>query len=670
MLDITVLFSDGSSTPLRSIDSDQFYLTVDTLDSDVIAFAPILGSKDTRVIAVGRGRGELLKVSLELADDCHDKHDDPLASDTVHVEVDFDADDNVPEATDQRQFKGRKGRGGRKRKEQKQPGADIKSVDMGEIFSNIAMRDDNRRTVESPYDVRSPGHQTHVFDNGHRAGHSTPLEVGMYILLAVFCVAIAVFMASCFVYASKHSGGQPPNYPLQQKSQSVQNAHDWVWLGRQTLDKSSAATSLQSRGQYHRGQHPHRLETAADVNIIHNPGAAGHQEFGLINKRGLKVSNYSPDVYAELPRKRWPRNSPQPGQQQQQHYSNDDVSSRSPFLPRHIHSHHHQPTSSDSSMERVQGTCHSRGSSQHSHVSSRVNSATYTRRKPVVPSVDILPVGYPVFSACHDDEAETLGFQNPWEAIQMVRNQKHEEENNINNNNNKLHEYFDNDDDQSVPQQLKLELEDHVVDHPGEEELRQSPASGLPPMRAEPGQETTYIISSEHIKQPRDEYIPLNPDINKATPPRKGASKMCSDPFNVSETEAPPVPSELLSPSHVFSSVENLQAEFAAADNVSLTSVSGADCSSVCSADSAEFERDLPSPASSSGSMSRRHIKNILDNVAIVRQTLDNSNSDLSEQQSNNLSGHQSTDINSVPLGSLDYEHLMNYFESLKESSA
>ena len=28
------------------------------------------------------------------------------------------------------------------------------------------------------------------------------------------------------------------------------------------------------------------------------------------------------------------------------------------------------------------------------------------------------------------------------------------------------------------------------------------------------------------------------------------------------------------------------------------------------------------------------------------------------------------TDLNSVPLGSLDYEHLMNYFESLKESAA
>jgi hypothetical protein len=47
----------------------------------------------------------------------------------------------------------------------------------------------------------------------------TPLEVGMYILLAVFCAAMAIFVASCFVYASKY---RRQEYPLQAKSQSVQ----------------------------------------------------------------------------------------------------------------------------------------------------------------------------------------------------------------------------------------------------------------------------------------------------------------------------------------------------------------------------------------------------------------------------------------------------------------
>ena len=42
----------------------------------------------------------------------------------------------------------------------------------------------------------------------HRAGHHLqPLEVGMFILLAVFCVVIAVFIAACFVYAGQVTTG-------------------------------------------------------------------------------------------------------------------------------------------------------------------------------------------------------------------------------------------------------------------------------------------------------------------------------------------------------------------------------------------------------------------------------------------------------------------------------
>ena len=86
--------------------------------------------------------------------------------------------------------------------------------------------------------------QFHVSDSPYQH-EVTPLEIGMYILLGVFCLAIAVFMASCFVYASKHSDGGR-RLPLERKSQSVHAAHDWVWLGRQTDGDtwSSGSSSL------------------------------------------------------------------------------------------------------------------------------------------------------------------------------------------------------------------------------------------------------------------------------------------------------------------------------------------------------------------------------------------------------------------------------------------
>merc|ERR1719187_2920008 len=89
LLDIEVEFSDGTTTPLKAIDPAHYYLTMDSLNPHVIAFAPVAGSTDPRVIAVGRGQGELLQLSLELADDCHQKNDPPLATTRASVTVDF-----------------------------------------------------------------------------------------------------------------------------------------------------------------------------------------------------------------------------------------------------------------------------------------------------------------------------------------------------------------------------------------------------------------------------------------------------------------------------------------------------------------------------------------------------------------------------------------------------
>ena len=46
----------------------------------------------------------------------------------------------------------------------------------------------------------SVGAKRHPHHSGHRL---QPLEIGMFILLAVFCVVIAIFIAACFVYAGQ-----------------------------------------------------------------------------------------------------------------------------------------------------------------------------------------------------------------------------------------------------------------------------------------------------------------------------------------------------------------------------------------------------------------------------------------------------------------------------------
>lgn len=55
LLDIDLEFSDGTKTPLRDIQVEDYFLLVESLDPEVVAFAPMLASHHPRVIAVGEG---------------------------------------------------------------------------------------------------------------------------------------------------------------------------------------------------------------------------------------------------------------------------------------------------------------------------------------------------------------------------------------------------------------------------------------------------------------------------------------------------------------------------------------------------------------------------------------------------------------------------------------
>ncbi|XP_042611024.1 LOW QUALITY PROTEIN: transmembrane protein 132C-like [Cyprinus carpio] len=55
----------------------------------------------------------------------------------------------------------------------------------------------------------------------------TDLEIGMYALLGVFCLAIIVFMVTCVSYLVKFRHKQTPG----QVSEQTGHRHDWVWLG-------------------------------------------------------------------------------------------------------------------------------------------------------------------------------------------------------------------------------------------------------------------------------------------------------------------------------------------------------------------------------------------------------------------------------------------------------
>ncbi|XP_028851793.1 transmembrane protein 132D [Denticeps clupeoides] len=55
----------------------------------------------------------------------------------------------------------------------------------------------------------------------------TDLEIGMYTLLVVFCLAILVFLVNCISYIAKFRHKQIPA----QGPEPAEHRHDWVWLG-------------------------------------------------------------------------------------------------------------------------------------------------------------------------------------------------------------------------------------------------------------------------------------------------------------------------------------------------------------------------------------------------------------------------------------------------------
>jgi len=52
------------------VNINDYLLHVESLDSEVVAFAPMLASHHPRVIAIGEGHGELLRISMFLPESC------------------------------------------------------------------------------------------------------------------------------------------------------------------------------------------------------------------------------------------------------------------------------------------------------------------------------------------------------------------------------------------------------------------------------------------------------------------------------------------------------------------------------------------------------------------------------------------------------------------------
>ncbi|KAM3611606.1 uncharacterized protein V6R79_021235 [Siganus canaliculatus] len=103
--------------------------------------------------------------------------------------------------------------------------------DMSSVgFTSTVKAPGNLVNYNFPTKVEVPGQDSDVEPTGEEMLANRPLtdlEIGMYALLGVFCLAILVFLVNCISYVVKFRHKKPPSHG----QEPTGHRHDWVWLG-------------------------------------------------------------------------------------------------------------------------------------------------------------------------------------------------------------------------------------------------------------------------------------------------------------------------------------------------------------------------------------------------------------------------------------------------------
>uniref|UniRef100_A0A8C2WC30 Transmembrane protein 132C n=1 Tax=Cyclopterus lumpus TaxID=8103 RepID=A0A8C2WC30_CYCLU len=217
-----IQYSDGSVTPLDVYDSKDFLLSVVSLDESVVSIT----SQEQHwpiVVAEADGHGPLVRVEMIISETCQkSKRKSVLASGVGNVMVKFGA---------KSEDRGVMGRGG----QDDGGGMDNSTTehqtkDGGEWKSNSLYLCPSQAGDYSSYpaQVEVPGTGDSELTQTTRG--LSDLEIGMYALLGVFCLAILVFLINCVSFAFRYRHKQ---VPVLEAGGNMNHAHDWVWLGNE-----------------------------------------------------------------------------------------------------------------------------------------------------------------------------------------------------------------------------------------------------------------------------------------------------------------------------------------------------------------------------------------------------------------------------------------------------
>ena len=261
ILDMTVHFSDGTASPLRVTDRSHYNLLVESHNTTILALTSPARANIPRVLALGEGRATL---SVTFSSACTTNQDDgnqvpahPLATTTAVIQLALTGHPATSVQNDARtessggqaytlphngvggggggggsvgghgnQIIGEAKRNGGKmaagngRASAAQPNNQGQltfskpgSTEFGVNENQLSLKDDSNAVMMSSAgrDLHGhPAYPAHYPGISSSSWHMGPLEIGMYVLLAIFCAAIVVFVGTCIVYASRARKGLIP----------------------------------------------------------------------------------------------------------------------------------------------------------------------------------------------------------------------------------------------------------------------------------------------------------------------------------------------------------------------------------------------------------------------------------------------------------------------------
>ncbi|XP_072921628.1 transmembrane protein 132C-like isoform X1 [Hemitrygon akajei] len=262
-------FSDNSLTPLDIYDPKDYTLTVTSREESVISTYQDLQLQWPVITVVGEGQGNLLKVELVICEVCQkSKRKSILAVGNSNIEVKFGQNNVGPKsggadyggngelenrASDRRQKNVDQERAGQNGRYFSSATADREESSMRKVSTTTRasvnrnqggtdqLSEGGSQLQNIPLDAANfPSHDlTRISGDSESLDENdlvqaprglTDLEIGMYALLGVFCLAILVFLINCVMFALKYRHKRIPS----EAQGTMNHSHDWVWLGNET----------------------------------------------------------------------------------------------------------------------------------------------------------------------------------------------------------------------------------------------------------------------------------------------------------------------------------------------------------------------------------------------------------------------------------------------------